>query len=83
MNETECQILGALNELNAAVEGMSTASPKPNLIPIFQRIDALRRELPKSADPQLLHYLTKQSYEKARLWLEGRDAENTAGSCGR
>jgi hypothetical protein len=29
-----------------------------------------------------LHYLRKKSYEKARLWLEGRDAENARGNCG-
>jgi len=29
-----------------------------------------------------LHYLHKKSYEKARLWLEGREAENKAGNCG-
>jgi len=31
----------------------------------------------------LLHYLHRKSYEKARLFLEGRGAENAAGSCGR
>ena len=30
----------------------------------------------------LLHYLHKRSYQKARLYLEGRDAENQAGQCG-
>jgi hypothetical protein len=60
---------------------MPTAATKPNLVPLFQRIDSLRDALPKNSDPQLLHYLHKQSYEKARLWLEGRDAENAAGSC--
>lgn len=81
MNETERQILNALQELDVAVQSMKTATPKPNLLPIFARIDALRGELPKGTDSQLLHYLHKQSYEKARLYLEGRDAENAAGSC--
>lgn len=81
MNETERHILHALQDLNNAVAAMPTANPKPNLLPIFDRIKTLRDELPKSADPQLLHYLHKHSYEKARRWLEGRDSENTAGSC--
>ena len=81
MNDTERRILEALQELDSAVQSMRTASVKPNLIPMFQRIDMLRSELPKTTDPQLLHYLHKQSYEKARLWLEGREAENAAGSC--
>jgi hypothetical protein len=81
MNETERQILAALKELEQAVQSMRTATTKPTLLPLFERIDNLRGQLPKSTDPQLLHYLHKQSYDKARLWLEGRDAENTAGTC--
>jgi hypothetical protein len=37
--------------------------------------------LPRETDPQLRHYLQKKSYEKARLFLQGRDAENQAGNC--
>lgn len=81
MNETERQILSALRDLNAAVLAMQSQTTKPNLIPIFDRIDQLRAQLPKDSDPNLLHYLYKQSYEKARLFLEGRDAENAVGSC--
>ena len=81
MNEIERRILDTLQELDHAVKSIAAATTKPNLIPFFERINALRSELPKTTDAQLLHYLHKQSYEKARLWLEGRDAENAAGSC--
>ena len=81
MSETERQILEALRELKMAVASMQTAAAKPDLLPIFERIDSLRNQLPKEADPNLMHYIYKQSYEKARLWLEGRDAENAVGSC--
>jgi hypothetical protein len=81
MNDTERQILAALKDLDQAVQTMRTATTKPNLLPLFERIDNLRAQLPKTTDPQLLHYLHKQSYDKARLWLEGRDAENAAGTC--
>lgn len=81
MNESERHLLKALQQLNDAVQSMRSAPTKPNLLPLFQQIDALRTQLPKSTDPQLLHYLHKQSYEKARLHLEGRDAENAAGTC--
>jgi hypothetical protein len=81
MNDTERQILAALQDLDGAVQSMRIATAKPNLLRFFERIDQLRTALPKTTDPQLLHYLHKQSYEKARLWLEGRDAENVAGSC--
>jgi len=82
MTETEDAILQALIELDSVVKGMATAKPKPNLLPIFERIDDLARQLPRGTDPQLLHYLHKKSYEKARLFLQGRDAENVQGSCG-
>jgi DNA phosphorothioation-dependent restriction protein DptG len=81
MNETERELLNALKQLAEAVQSIRTAETKPNLFPLFQKIDSLRDQLPKGTDSQLLHYLHKQSYEKARLWLEGRDAENAAGSC--
>ena len=81
MNTTERAILEALVELDTAVKAMPTANPKPNLLPIFLRLDELTRQLPKNASPDLLHYLHKKSYEKARLWLEGRDAENARGNC--
>lgn len=81
MTETERAILQALVELDAAVKSMPTANPKPNLLPVFARLDELARELPKNASPELLHYLHKKSYEKARLFLEGQGAEISRGSC--
>jgi hypothetical protein len=81
MSETERAILQALVELGTAVKSLPTANPKPNLVPLFTRLDELTRQLPKNASPDLLHYLHKKSYEKARLWLEGRGAENARGNC--
>lgn len=74
-------MLNALLDLDRAVKAMPAASPKPNLMPIFNRIDDLTRQLPRDTDPALLHYLHKKSYEKARLYLQGRDAENQIGNC--
>jgi hypothetical protein len=81
MTETEKTILQTLLELEDAVRSMSTANPKPNLLPIFERLDALTASLPRGTDPNLLHYMYKRSYEKARLFLQGRDAENAEGNC--
>ena len=81
MTATEQSILAALIELDTEVKRMPTANPKPNLVPLFGRIDSLTKELPSQTDPQLMHYLHKRSYEKARLFLQGRDAENAAGNC--
>ena len=81
INQTEQSIFEALKELDTAVQQMAKVQPKPNLLPIFERIDALARQLPKGTNPDLLHYLAKKSYEKARLLLAGLDAENARGTC--
>jgi len=77
----EKSLLAALGELNAAVKAMSAASPKPNLLPLFSRIDELAKQLSPDTDEMLLHYLHKKSYEKAWLYLLGRDGDNQAGNC--
>lgn len=81
MTETENKILQELNGLNATLATYAAAEPKPDLVAIFNRLDGLTAELPKNADPELLHFLHKKSYEKARLLLEGRNSENAQGSC--
>jgi len=81
MNETEMSLLQELVALETSVAMMRTANSKPDLLPIFSRIDELSRQLPRETDPQLRHYLQKKSYEKARLFLQGREAENARGNC--
>ena len=81
MTDVESAILSALLELEEKVAQMRTATPKPNLLPVFERLDTLTAQLPKNADPELLHFLHKKSYEKARLLLEGRNSENKRGTC--
>ena len=81
MTAPEQTILQTLIELADTVKRMPSANPRPNLLPLFARLDELTSQLPKDTDPTLLHYLHRKSYEKARLWLEGRDPENQAGSC--
>ena len=77
----EKNILKTLVELDLAVKSMATARPKPDLLPLFARLDQLTGELPRQTDPTLLHYLHKKSYEKARLFLQGRESENQVGNC--
>jgi len=81
MSATERDILQTLTELENAVKAMATTNPKPNLSRLLTRIDTMTDQLPKDTDATLLHYLHRKSYEKARLWLEGRETENQAGSC--
>jgi len=75
------ELLAALNALDAAVKSMAQANSKPDLLALFAQIDGLAKQLPRATDPTLLHYFQKKSYEKARLYLRGREAENQAGNC--
>jgi len=79
----EDDLLAALVKLENAVKTMATAEQKPDLLPLFKRVDELARQLPFNTSPNLVHYLQKRSYEKARLYLEGRTSEITKGVCGR
>lgn len=82
MNEPiERQLLAALTHLDATVKSLATANHKPDLLPLFARIDELTAQLSRGTDPTLRHYLHKKSYEKARIFLQGRDAENQTGNC--
>ncbi len=81
MTDVEQSILQALLDLEQTVRSMGAARPKPSLMPLFARLDQLTAQLPAGTDPSLLHYLHKKSYEKARLYLQGREAENQRGNC--
>jgi hypothetical protein len=76
MTTIEQALLDALKQMEAAV-AVANTEPKPNLMAHFDRIDAL----PTGTDGELRHYLEKKSYEKARLFLEGRFAEIKKGGC--
>jgi hypothetical protein len=83
MTALEQQLLDRLIELDDKVKAMPTANPKPNLLPLFEQIEELADQLPRSSAPDLLHYMQRKSYEKARQWLEGRYAEIHKGGCKR
>jgi hypothetical protein len=74
MTVTEQALLQTLLELEETVRAMRVLQPKPDLMPIFKRIDELTAQLPKGTDRTLLHYLHMKSFEKARLWLQARQA---------
>lgn len=78
MTEIESELLQALMELEAAVAVRT--EPRPGLMPHFERIDALAARLGPAADTELRHFLQRKSYEKARLRLQGLEAER--GRCG-
>ena len=78
MTTIEQQLLDALLELEDTI-GQVNIEPKPDLMAIFNRLDELTTQIPKDASPDLLHYLHKKSYQKARLFLQGQDPEQ--GAC--
>ena len=82
MTEREHAILQTILELDAAAKRMPAARPRADLLPLFARLDELTRQLPNDTAPDLLHYLRQHSFEKARLWLQGKDEENVRGNCG-
>jgi hypothetical protein len=81
MTALESEILEALIRLENAATGATTGQ-RESVLPLVQRVSELTHALPPGTSPDLLHYLHKRSYEKARFWLQGRDAENAQGNCG-
>ncbi len=81
VSSLEKELLTTLTALDLAAKSMATARPKPDLLALFSQVDQLAGQLPRQTDPVLLHYLHQKSYAKARLFLQGREAENQAGNC--
>ena len=75
MTTLERSILETLIELETKAREMPGANPKPNLLPLFAKLDELAAQLPDDTNPRLMHYLQRKSYDKARRCLEGHDAE--------
>jgi len=82
VTSTEREVLNTVLELEERVAALAGGKGGPSLLPIFERLRELTGKLPAATDPTLLHYLHKQSWQKARLWLQGREAENVIGTCG-
>ena len=76
----EQELLDALAQLDNAIKAMPAIGAKPNLLLLFARIYELGNQLLPKADPELRHFLQRKSYEKARLLLQRRDAENQVGN---
>jgi len=72
MTKIEQEILETLVSLDNAAAQMRAANPKPDLRPMFARLETLAGQLPGETDRDLLHYLHRKSYQKARALLEQR-----------
>ena len=80
--ETLGRLARTLEEYLAAVPRQREANP-PDLMALFGRLDALEKEMDVAYPAQLRHYLHQKSYRKAHLFLQGREAENLRGNCGK
>ena len=80
--ETLARLTRTLDDYLAAVPRQKEPNP-PDLLALFAQLDALEQEIDASYPAQLRHYLHQKSYRKAHLWLQGREAENLRGNCGR
>jgi hypothetical protein len=80
--QTLDRLARTLDDYLDAVPRQKEPNP-PDLLAIFARLDALEAEMDSSFHPQLRHYLHQKSYRKAHTFLQGRDAENLRGNCGR
>ncbi len=76
MTQIENELYRKLCELEAAVGGMNREGTKPDLVRMFDELEALSKTLPDGTSPDLRHYLMKKSYQKARHFLEGKPPEN-------
>ena len=72
MTQIENEILDTLLELEKAAGRMADSQPKPDLRPLFTRLDDLASRLPADAPTDLRHYLQRKSYQKARAFLQER-----------
>ena len=81
MTALEQQLLDELLAYEDTVRRLPTLNPKPSLLAIFEKLDDLTAQLPRGTSPDLLHFLHKKSYEKARLWLQERREEIARGGC--
>jgi hypothetical protein len=81
MTPLEQQLLDELLAYEDTVRRLPALNPKPSLLAIFEKLDGMTAQLPRGTSPDLLHFLHKKSYEKARMWLQDRRDEIARGGC--
>ena len=77
MTSLETEILNVLDELDAGARAVKSGGPRESggILPLLTKLDEMTTRLPRNTDPQLLHFLHKKSYQKAREHLQGRHVE--------
>jgi hypothetical protein len=82
MTAIESSLLQALLTLEQAASAPRTGEPRPRIQDLIAEIDRLAETLPPETPAELRHFLQRKSYQKAALYLRGRNEENARGSCG-
>jgi aminodeoxyfutalosine synthase len=77
----EAGLLAALTRLEQTVQARAAGDAAADVRAPLSELDRLVGALPADADPELIHYLRRRSYEKARQFLEGRVAAIEKGGC--
>ena len=77
----EQQLLDSLETLKNAVEQLASQKAKLDLIGLFAKSTTTRRRFHRALTPRYRTHFQRKSYEKARPFLLGRDAENASGNC--
>lgn len=82
MTDVERALLDALRDLEHEVADAAQLGRRPEVVTRVLRLRELTSALPLQADPMLMHCLQRQSWEKARMILEGRQSEVRHGESG-
>ncbi len=82
MTDVERALLDALRDLDHEVADAAVTKRRPEVVSRILRLRELTSVLSPEADPMLMHCLQRQSWEKARMILDGRQAEVRHGESG-
>lgn len=82
MTDVEGALLDALRDLDHEVADAALTRRRPEVVSRVMRLRELTSVLPPEADPMLMHCLQRQSWEKARMILDGRQTEVRHGESG-
>jgi hypothetical protein len=81
VTDTESDLLNALLALERAAGASPNSEPRPSIPEVLAEIDRLTESLPPGTPAELRHFLQRKSYQKAALFLMGRNKENQRGRC--
>lgn len=79
MERIEQELKSALEEYYSLLPLQKGENP-PDLLPVYEKLDAIQLRLDGTVNPQLRHYMENKSYRKAFQFLGGA-TDREKGSC--